>query len=927
MWRPLHRDRTSDRRRRATALATLTALAAAALATAAPATAAPEPASVGIVSVTPVTEVYASGQKVAAVVVEYADVVDPADVTPAAFVVEDSVYDFRFSPGLEDLDQLAPRTVTRAYTNDSVGRLPAGTSAAGRYVVLELDPQDAGGNTVIRSTCPRLCFEKINTDLRTQVTQVADVHAADGTVLTTADTTPVRVTAPAVDPVVDGYVSDTYDHDGHALPYSYRLPAGYDPSRTYPLVVALHGYGSGYDGENPRVNLAVDAMVTAWGLPAWTGVDEDVIVLAPQNERVGNPLEADAMTALVRSFVADHAVDADRVYAATFSWGSTLAWAAMAQDPTLFDAALIVSGFAVSEEQAAAIAAQPVPVYLTHGTSDPVLPPTFSTTSRDLLRAAYVAAGMDEATAADTVRHVEYADEAFVVPDHHAATMPTYSDPAILQWVLAQRRAPAPSPVLGVTAVTEVGSFGQQVTKVVLEYGAEVDASGLTPADFRVEDSGYNFRFAGIETLPDLVDRAVASVWTTDDPARLLTADRPEVPGRFVVLDLADSSAGGWTVIVSRCPTFLCSVRVNPDQLTQVTQLGDVTGTDGALVAAADPTRAHRLTGGSIDREVDQFVLDTFASSTGDVHYAYRLPDGYDPSRTYPLVIALPGHGMGYDGQNVGVQLASDMLAVAWNQEAWTGTDEGVIVLAPQNERLGKAIEGAQTVELVEAFLAQHAVDTDRVYATSVSYGSQLMWEMFSERPDLFAGGLLTGGFPGDEDEFARIAAGEVPMWITHGTNDHLLPVARARASYEALVAAYEDRGLDAARVAELVRWTEYGDDAFGLPDFHLAAAPTLEDPATLQWLLAQDRDPDAPVDPGTPGGTDGTDGTGGGDGTGTAGGTGAGTSGVAPAVAAAGALARTGPAPVAALLALALGATALGTGLVRRRARAAREG
>ncbi|NEC92854.1 hypothetical protein G3I71_45590, partial [Streptomyces sp. SID12501] len=53
---------------------------------------------------------------------------------------------------------------------------------------------------------------------------------------------------------------------------------------------------------------------------------------------------------------------------------------------------------------------------------------------------------------------------------------------------------------MGVTAVTEVGSFGQQVTQVVLEYGADVDASGLTPADFRVEDSGYNFRFAGIET-------------------------------------------------------------------------------------------------------------------------------------------------------------------------------------------------------------------------------------------------------------------------------------------------------------------------------------------------------------------------------------------------------------------------------------------
>ncbi|SFK20532.1 hypothetical protein [Cellulomonas sp. KH9] len=398
--------------------------------------------------------------------------------------------------------------------------------------------------------------------------------------------------------------------------------------------------------------------------------------------------------------------------------------------------------------------------------------------------------------------------------------------------------------ILSVTPVTEVGSYGQQVTHVVVEYGAAVDTARLTPQDFAVADSVYNFRFHGVERLPELVDRQVADVWTTDDPARLLDEDRPATTGRYVVLELADSPDGGWTVVVSLCPTFLCSVGVNPDQLTQVTQLGDVHATDGTLLAGGDPATAHRTTAEPIDREVDQFVLRTFASSTGDVEYAYRLPDDYDPARAYPLVVALPGHGMGFDGQNLGVQLASDMLTTAWFQESWTGTDEDVIVLAPQNRRVGKVTEGAQAVELVEAFLAEHAVDRDRVYATSVSYGSQLLWEMFSERPDLFAGGLLTGGFPADADELPRIAQAEVPLWITHGTNDHLLPVANARASYEGLVAAHRALGRTEARIAELVRWTEYGDEAFTLPDHHLASAPTYEDPATLQWLLAQRKRP-----------------------------------------------------------------------------------
>lgn len=398
--------------------------------------------------------------------------------------------------------------------------------------------------------------------------------------------------------------------------------------------------------------------------------------------------------------------------------------------------------------------------------------------------------------------------------------------------------------VLGVTPVTEVGSFGQQVTNVVLEYPARVDTSKLSPAMFRVEDSGYNFRFDPASELGNLVAREIADVYTTDDPARLLDTDRPRRPGRYVVLELADDPNGGWTVITSLCPTFLCSVRVNPDQLTQVTQLADVVGPRGVVVSAAAPEVPHRITEESIDREVDEFRSGSIGTAAGELLYDYRLPDRYDPRKRYPLVVALPGHGMGYDGQNRGVQLASDMLALAWNQREWSGTHEDVIVVAPQNRRVGKAVEGAQVIELVEDFTSRFAVDRRRVYAASVSYGSQLMWEAFSTRPDLFAGGLLTGGFPGDVDEFAPIAAAEVPMWITHGTGDHLLPVANARASYDRLVAAYEARGLSKKRIAHLARWTEYGDEAFSLPDRHLAAAPTLEDPETLQWLLAQRKRP-----------------------------------------------------------------------------------
>ena len=90
---------------------------------------------------------------------------------------------------------------------------------------------------------------------------------------------------------------------------------------------------------------------------------------------------------------------------------------------------------------------------------------------------------------------------------------------------------------------------------MVLEYGAEVDATALATDDFRVEDSVYNFRFHGSSACPS---SSTGRSRTCGRPTtrRACSRGRPVAAGRYVVLELADSPDGGWTVIVSRCPTF-----------------------------------------------------------------------------------------------------------------------------------------------------------------------------------------------------------------------------------------------------------------------------------------------------------------------------------------------------------------------------------
>ncbi len=402
----------------------------------------------GIQSVTAITDVDTYGQKVAAVAVGYSAIVNPRTLDPHTFTVTDSIYNFRYNP-IEDLTKFADRTVTRVYTNDEIATNSDGRSRPGRYVIVELAPTDPGGNTVMVSRCPTaLCSVKVNPDLPTEVVQNENVHArpghghghGPGRLLARGASTSHPLTGETVNPLVDAFEHDTYLRDGTVLPYAYHLPADYDPRRRYPLVVILPGHGMGWDGDNLGVQLAADIPATAWLRPERTGTDEDVIVLAPQNQRVGAAAEAEIMTALVEDFMDSHGVDPDRVYASTVSYGSTLAWEAMATRPGLFSAALVTGGFRISPDQATRIAADGTPIWITHGLHDHLLPVSYGRDSTDLLRDAYVAAGANPAEAENLIRYTEYENDAFSEPDYHAAFGPTYEDSSILRWLLQQER-------------------------------------------------------------------------------------------------------------------------------------------------------------------------------------------------------------------------------------------------------------------------------------------------------------------------------------------------------------------------------------------------------------------------------------------------------------------------------------------------------
>ncbi|MEV0155550.1 hypothetical protein AB0H57_17650 [Micromonospora sp. NPDC050686] len=398
--------------------------------------------------------------------------------------------------------------------------------------------------------------------------------------------------------------------------------------------------------------------------------------------------------------------------------------------------------------------------------------------------------------------------------------------------------------VKNVVPITQILAYGQKVTAVAVEYSSVVNPRTLNTDTFTVSDSLYNFRFNPVGDLADptkRADRTITAVYTNDSPA--LNADKQSEAGKFVIIELNPRDPGGNTIMAVGS-----HVKINPDLQTRVVQNEDVyaqagNGQGRGPRLAAASTEAYAATRPAVNLLADDFVYKRFTTTTGTmVPYAYHLPEGYDASRKYPVVVILPGHGMGFNGSNEGVQVAADIPATAWLQETWTGTDEDVIVLTVQNQRVGTpAAQADAMVELLNAFNREFSVDQDRIYASTVSYGSTLAWAALTNHPGLFDGVLITGGFGASAEQATAIAASGTPVWITHGTGDHLLNVVTTgQASYNRIWNAYIALGKTPAQANALVKYTEYADSAFYEPDRHLAAAPTYEDKTILQWLLAQ---------------------------------------------------------------------------------------
>lgn len=184
-----------------------------------------------------------------------------------------------------------------------------------------------------------------------------------------------------------------------------------------------------------------------------------------------------------------------------------------------------------------------------------------------------------------------------------------------------------------------------------------------------------------------------------------------------------------------------------------------------------------------------------FAETGQTIPYALFVPSNYDPSRKWPLIVALHGLGrpfdwmMGYEGmidfaQRDGFIVVSPL---GYHPRGWYGSRgtglAGNAQPAPPAEQLPANLGELSEKDVMNVLgiaRREFSIDEDRVYLWGHSMGGAGTYHLAAKHPHLWAGLAVAApapSVPATQLESFR----QVPILVLQGDDDRSVPVARTR--------------------------------------------------------------------------------------------------------------------------------------------------
>ena len=206
---------------------------------------------------------------------------------------------------------------------------------------------------------------------------------------------------------------------------------------------------------------------------------------------------------------------------------------------------------------------------------------------------------------------------------------------------------------------------------------------------------------------------------------------------------------------------------------------------------------------------------------TVNVHelgYYLYYPEDYETKskEKFPLLLFL--HGGGESGNTLNSLKTNGppkMIA--------EGKQFPFLILAPQNPDKKKWWNTRAVVQLLDSIVAHNRVDPERIYLTGLSRGGGAAWELAVQYPKKFAALAVVCGMT--PVPYASWIDETMPIWVFHGEEDPIIPIAES----EAMVAKLRKMGHD----VKFTRYPDVGHDSW------IKAYQTEE---LYTWLLQQKR-------------------------------------------------------------------------------------
>jgi len=301
-----------------------------------------------IKNVTAITEVYADGQKLSAVVVEYDKSIDTSRLSPSSFIVDG-------------------KTVTRVYANTHAAKSLEGVN--GPYVIIEVStdyenpiPQKTttfqNNNQTSSQNDPshgpntthpgiRLSVNYGGDGLSVSVTQVESIVTTNGETYSASSDAIDNVYD--INLVLDDYLKPDFSDPttGEGMKYNLYVPKDYDSNKSYPMVLFIQDEGS-------CGSKHADALIQGLGGVIWATPEEqakhECFVLVPSyrdaivNESYQTTDDLDTTVDLINYVESQYNIDKNRVYGTGQSMGSMAIIAMNLKYPDLFAGSLLIAG-------------------------------------------------------------------------------------------------------------------------------------------------------------------------------------------------------------------------------------------------------------------------------------------------------------------------------------------------------------------------------------------------------------------------------------------------------------------------------------------------------------------------------------------------------------------------------------------------------